>query len=256
MKVERVHDIEAPDGHNVPAVLFAPEKPQSGVLVLSSYGATKEQMFGMGFVLAEHGLAALCIDTCGHGDNQAPIGRVMINEVEAGLGWLRQQFTSVGATGLSIGGRLALMSSADYMAAISPSVVTEISPQGRWMFENFPSPGVREPYSGYVVQLLAELGPVPANDRPCLLLYAERDIPMIMAGAKDLQALLPRAEVRYVKSDIRPDVSHENGFIRYLPRWFNHTELKFNTECVEVTAKWLAARVATAAGAQTSKASS
>jgi len=35
---------------------------------------------------------------------------------------------------------------------------------------------------------------------------------------------LPKAEKRLVTEDIRPDVQHENGLIRYLPRWFNHME--------------------------------
>jgi hypothetical protein len=66
------------------------------------------------------------------------------------VSYARRGFGRVGCTGLSIGGRLSLMSSADYVAAMSPAVVTEISPQGKWMFENFPRPSVREPYSGYV----------------------------------------------------------------------------------------------------------
>ncbi len=126
------------------------------------------------------------------------------------------------------------------MIAISPSVITEMSPQGKWMFENFPSPAVREPYPGYVMKLLEELGPVAPHSRPCLLLYAERDIPAIMKGADGLKAVLPQAEVRYISQDIRPDVQHENGFIRYLPRWFNHGELKFNFEVIRSSVSWLA----------------
>jgi len=133
--------------------------------------------------------------------------------------------------------------------AMSPAVVTEISPQGKWMFENFPKPGVREPYSGYVAQLLQELGPVPAHTKPCLLLYAERDIPMILDGAKQLKQVLPQAEVRHVTSDIRPDVQHDVGLIRYLPRWFNHEELKSNVAAVEITSRWLAEHQAIATGA-------
>ena len=144
--------------------------------------------------------------------------------------------------GISLGGRLALTSSADCMVGISPSVITEMSPQGKWMFENFPSPGVREPYPGYVVKLLEELGPVASHTRPCLILYAERDIPAIMNGAAGLKAALPNAEVRHITRDVRPDIQHENGFIRYLPRWFNHGELKFNSEVYQSAAAWLAAR--------------
>lgn len=108
------------------------------------------------------------------------------------------------------------------------------------MFENFPSPAVREPYPGYVVQLLDDLGPVREHSRPCLLLYAERDIPAILQGAAGLQAALHHAEVRHVTREIRPDIQHENGFIRYLPRWFNHGELKFNSEVIQATTAWLA----------------
>jgi hypothetical protein len=121
-------------------------------------------------------------------------------------------------------------------------VVAEISPQGKWMFENFPSPAVREPYSGYVIELLEVLGPVASHDRPCLLLYAERDIPAILEGAAGLKAALPKGDLRYVTADLRPDIKHDNGLIRYLPRWFNHGELKFNSEVLAVTARWLAER--------------
>jgi hypothetical protein len=206
-------------------------------------------MLGLAFALGEKNIAALAIDIAGHGDNMAPIGTRILQEVEAAIAWLRARFARVACTGLSIGGRLSLMSSADYMAAMSPAVVTAISPQGKWMFENFPKPGVREPYSGYVAQLLQELGPVQPHDRPCLLLYSQRDIPMILDGAKDLHALLSRSEVRHVASDTRPDVQHDSPLIRYLPRWFNHDELKFNAEAIEVTSRWLAQQQSIAATA-------
>jgi hypothetical protein len=189
--------------------------------------------------IAEKGVATLAIDLCGQGENVAPIGVTMREETEAGLHYLRR-FGRTAAVGISLGGRLALMSSADCMVAISPAVVPEISPQGKWMFENFPSPSVREPYSGYVVELLEALGPMPAHDRPCLLLYAERDIPAILDGAAGLKALLPRGELRYITAELRPDVKHDHGLIRYLPRWFNHGELKFNTEVLRTVSGWLA----------------
>lgn len=239
MNFQRVTDLFAPDGHPIPGFLLWPESPRGGALVLPGYGATKEHVLGLAVVINEKGWAALAIDVCGHGENLAAIGPGMCDEVEAGLRYLRR-FGGVAALGFSLGGRLALMSSADYMVAISPAVVTEISPQGKWMFENFPSPAVREPYSGYVIELLDALGPVSSHSRPCLLLYAERDIPAILDGAAGLKAGLPGAELRYVTRDLRPDVKHEHGLIRYLPRWFNHGELKFNVEVLETVPSWLA----------------
>jgi dienelactone hydrolase len=239
MNLQRFSELFAPDGHNIPSFLLLPDSPRGGAVVCPGYGGTKEHVLALAAVIAEKGLAALAIDPCGHGENMTAIGPVMREEMEAALGYLRR-FGRVAAVGISLGGRLALMSSADCMVAISPAVVTQISPQGKWMFENFPSPAVREPYSGYVLELLDALGPAPAHDRPCLLLYAERDIPALLDGAAGLKAGLPRGELRYVTIELRPDVQHEHGFIRYLPRWFNHGELKFNSEVLRTTSSWLA----------------
>ena len=247
MNLVRVNDLKAPDGHNIPAWLLAPDtSPRAGAVVIHPYGGTKEQMLAVALGLVEKGIACLVPDLCGHGENHTEIGVGMLGEMEAGIRYARR-FGPTLAAGISLGGRLALMSSADCMVAISPAVVSEISPQGKWMFENFPSPAVREPYSGYVTELLDKLGPVARHARPCLLLYSERDIPMILEGAAGLKADLAGAEVRHVTKEIRPDIKHESGLVRYLPRWFNHGELKFNTECVETAAEWAAAQLARSA---------
>ena len=241
MNLERVTALAATDGHNIPAYLLTPDPARGGVALIPPYGSTKEHMLGIAAALGEVGLAALSIDLCGHGENRTAIGLVMRDEVDAAVSYMRR-FGRTAAVGISLGGRLALMSSADCMVAISPSVVAAISPQGKWMFENFPSPAVREPYSGYVIELLDLLGPVASHDRPALLLYAERDIPAILEGAAGLNAALPKSDLRYITADLRPDIQHDNGLIRYLPRWFNHGELKFNYEVLAVTAGWLAER--------------
>jgi pimeloyl-ACP methyl ester carboxylesterase len=239
MEFKRVDDLTAQDGHAVPGFLFAPESPRGAAVVCHGYGGSKEQMLPVAVSIAEKGAAALAIDLCGHGENMAPIGPAMRDEVEAGVAFMRR-FGRTAVVGHSLGGRLALMSSADVMVAMSPSVMVQMSPQGKWMFENLPSPGVREPYSGYVLELLEKLGAVPGHGRPCLLLYSERDIQALLEGAAGLQAQLPLAEKRLVSADIRPDVQHESGLIRYLPRWFNHSEIRFNASARETVAAWLA----------------
>jgi len=250
MNFQRFNELIAPDGHVIPSFLSLPDTPRGGAVVFPGYGGTKDHMLALAAAIAEKGLAALTMDPCGHGENMAVIGPGMREEMEAGVRYLRR-FGRVAAVGISLGGRLALMSSADCMAAISPAVATKISPQGKWMFENFPSPTVREPYSGYVLELLDALGPVPSHNRPCLLLYAERDIPALLDGAAGLKASLPGAELRYVTTDLRPDVQHENGLIRYLPRWFNHSDLKFNAEMLRTVSNWLADHAMTAGPEQT-----
>jgi len=107
-------------------------------------------------------------------------------------------------------------------------------------------PASGSPYSGYVLELLEKLGPVPPHDRPSLLLYSERDIQALLDGSAGLMAQLPGSEKRLVTRDIRPDVQHESGLVRYLPRWFNHSELRFNSSACEASGHWLAEHLATA----------
>src|SRR6202162_3398112 len=243
MEFQRVSDLPAPDGHAIPGFLLSPASPRGGAVVCHGYGGSKEQMLGVAAAIAERGTAALAIDLCGHSENMAPIGPAMREELEAAVSFVRR-YGKTAVIGHSLGGRLALMSSADVMVAISPSVMMQMSPQGKWMFENLPSPGVREPYTGYVLELLEKLGPVPSHGRPCLLLYSERDIQALLDGAAGLQAELPSSEKRLVSGDIRPDVQHESGLIRYLPRWVNHRELRFKLTGCATAGAWLADHLA------------
>lgn len=239
MDFQRVSDLTAPDGHLIPALLFAPASPRGGAVVCHGYGASKAEMLGVAVAVAEKGMAALVIDLCGHGENKAPIGPAMRDELEAAVAFVRR-YGKAGVVGHSLGGRLALMSSADVQVALAPSVMVQMSPQGKWMFENLPSPGVREPFSGYVLELLEKLGPVPPHARPCLLVYSERDIQALLDGAAGLQAQLPGSAKHLVSPNIRPDVQHESGLIRYLPRWFNHMELRFNESACQAASTFLA----------------
>lgn len=246
MHVRRVADLRSPDGHAIPAYLLEPDTARGAAVICHGYGGAKEDMLALALAVVEGAQCrALCIDLRGHGENLAPIGAGVLDDKQAALDFLSAD-GPVAAIGHSLGGRLALMADADLAIAVSPAVVQEISPQGRWMFENFPSPLVREPYSGYVVELLNHLGDVPQRARPCLLIHAARDIPNIIAGTRDLAERLPGATLHEVNGHLRPDVSSESAFVRYLPRWYNHGELKFNPEVLSVVPAWLRARLAEA----------
>jgi pimeloyl-ACP methyl ester carboxylesterase len=244
MHVRRVADLRAPDGYSIPAYLLEPDAAARGAAVIChGYGSAKEEMFAFALAVAEGAhCRALCIDLRGHGENLAPIGAGVLTDVQAALDYL-SAVGPVVAIGHSLGGRLALTAEADLAVAVSPAVVQEVSPQGRWMFENFPSPFVREPYSGYVVELLDRLGDVPPRAGPCLLVHAARDIPNIIAGTKELAQRLSGATLHEVDAHLRPDVSSENGFVRYLPRWYNHGDLKFNPAVLSVVSEWLRSRL-------------
>src|SRR3546814_2337422 len=47
------------------------------------------------------------------------------------------------------------------------------------------------------------------------------------------------ATLHEISAHLRPDVPSESGLVRYLPRWFNHGELKFNPAVLSVVSEWL-----------------
>jgi hypothetical protein len=240
MELARILDLRTPAGRSLPAILSTPEPPaRSGVVLLHPYGASKEQMLGLAFALGNMGILALAIDCAGHGENRTAVSSSALKEeVETALAYLRRRFDRVGCAGAGLGGRLALMSSADYIAALSPAL-EQTSPEHEWILAYFPQPGVRAPHLA-ISELLQELGPVPAHRRPCLLLCPEREIPEVAEAVKALHSRLPQSRIHYVLSDLRPDVDHESAAIRYLQRWLNHEEIKSNLEALEIAARWLA----------------
>lgn len=243
MELQRIDDLNSQDGYTIPAYLILPPKPLAGVAVCHGYGGVKEEMLGLATRLAEHGFAALAFDLRGHGENYAPIGPEMPLDFAAAVAYARR-FGPGFAAGHSLGGRLALMSDADAVVAVSPAVVQEISPMGKWMFENFPSPTVREPYSGYVVELLQALGDVSDDAPRALALAGTHDILNIIDGAHELAQRLPQVTYREITAEQRPLVESDHPLTRYLPRWFNHIALKTNSEVLAVAPEWLTQQLA------------
>lgn len=238
MKFSRLNDVMSRDGYPVPALLFEPAPAQGGVVVSHGYGSSKEEWLGVTACLADAGFAALAIDLRGHGENTPLVGPGALDDLMGALGYMRR-YGPVAVVGHSLSGRLSLMTDADAVVAIAPSVVQEVSQFGTWMFENLPSPFVNEPYSGYVIDLLKELGDVPAFPGPALLIYSARDIPNIIAGTRALADVLSQAELREITDQVRPDVTSDQPLVRYLPRWFNHMELRANRQLLDVVPAWL-----------------
>ncbi|MFQ5855206.1 MAG: alpha/beta hydrolase [Anaerolineae bacterium] len=242
-KLQRITDLASQDGHPIPAYAITPDNPVAGVAVCHGYGGVKEGMLGLCTRLAEHGFATIACDLRGHGENEAPIGPDVVLDFAAAVEYLRR-FGPAFAAGHSLGGRLSFMVGADAAVAISPAVVQEISPQGQWMFENFPSPTVREPYPGYVGELLDELGEIPDNAPRAIALVGQLDIINIYDGAHELAYRLPQVEVHVVEVEQRPLVESEDALVRYLPRWLNHSQLKTNSEVLRIAPRWLTDRTA------------
>ncbi len=239
----RVEELRAPDGQQVPGFLFEPDDAAGGVVVVHGHGGSKEDTLGLAALLAEARMAALAIDLRGHGEHPGQLNQGVLGDVEAAISFTRR-YGPAAVVGKSLGGRLALMSRADAVVAISPAIPTAVSPEGRTMFVEFPSPRVREAYPGYVLDLLKQLGPPPVRDQPTLLLSAAYDVPTIRGGAREFAGRLPRGEYREVEEELHQPVNLGHPLLNYLPYWFNHSQLHLHRQILRIVPEWLSGKLA------------
>ena len=242
MEFQRVTEIRSRDGHMVPAYLWVPAGTRAAVAVVHGYGGCKEQMLGLAARLAERGLAACAMDLRGHGEHPAPLGPGLLWDLEATIVWLRR-FGRVGAAGHSLGGRLALMSSADVVAALSPALTDRPSEEGRTMLVRVGGTSVRSPAPDTILDILRALPPTPVVDRPTLLVHGAGDIPLLIRGLRDFAAALPRAEVRQITRSQHQPGAFPPGILGYLHAWLNHIDLKANDEVYVEAPGWLAGQL-------------
>ncbi len=242
MEIERVNDCRASDGAAVPAYLILPEVPTRGAAVVAhGYASSKEAVLGLGVKVAEDGWAALVIDLRGHGEHPAPLGEAILGDINGAVGYCRERWPGlpVAVIGHSLAGRLALMSEADLLVAISPAVPSKPSVEGREVLTKLSSTKVNQASPDAVLLLLQALGPVPDRQVPTLLLRGERDIASIIEGIDAVAGELSQAELVEVSLHQLPDVMLEGDIAAYLARWLNHGELPVNAEVSAKLTQWL-----------------
>jgi pimeloyl-ACP methyl ester carboxylesterase len=198
-------------------------------------------MLGISARLGEEGWASLAFDIRGHGEHPAPLDEGLLQDLEAALAWLRR-YGRVVALGHSLGGRLALISSADLVIAISPSVTSRPSEEGRQMLVAFGTTTVRSPRPDYILHLLRQMEEVTQPDRPVLLLHGEQDVPTLIEGIRRVAGELPQGTVAPVTTFQHPETPLTPAILPYLHRWFNHADLKFNPEVFQRAVAWLRER--------------
>src|SRR5271157_97020 len=175
-------------GCDVPGVLLMPVQPSGAAVIVHGYGGNKEEQLGLAWRVAEAGIAACSIDLRGHGEHQAAMDDDILQDVDAAVKFCRR-YGKVTAIGHSLGGRLALLSDADYAIAISPAFSKAYSAQTREKLTAMRSYRVREAYPGQNFDVLMKM-PVwqYENSKKALVIFGERDVPDIVNSCNDLKS--------------------------------------------------------------------
>jgi dipeptidyl aminopeptidase/acylaminoacyl peptidase len=89
--------------------LFLPEgEPAVGVVQLHGAGSAKENHFDFGRAARESGVAAVCLDSRGHGRSEGAFGPGAVDDVLAMCELMREHAPRVAIRGSSMGGFLAI----------------------------------------------------------------------------------------------------------------------------------------------------
>lgn len=225
MRVERI-GIPVDSGPLDPAWVVAPEAaPWAGAVLLHGYGSSKDAMLGLALALAEAGLSCTIPDLPGHGESPRSFGPEVVVSAQAAVRHARRHGAAV-AVGHSLGGRLALLSQADAVVAMSPALPLAPSEAGVYALRTFATPKVRQEHPGQVVEVLAGLPSHTAEGTPVLILLAEGDIPGIVSASERLASSLPSVEIRRVSEGMVQEAEDPPaGFGSYIKHWMNHEGL-------------------------------
>ena len=195
------------DAPTLPAILVRPETPRPGAAVfIHGYGGCKEELLGLAWRVAEQGIVTCVIDLRGHGESKRPLDGHALADVEAAVAHCRQ-YGPVVAVGHSLGGRLALLSSAAYAIGVSPALSRNFSSATQEKVRVSRSYRVHEVDKEAIFRALRQL-PEMGQRAPekMLLVYGTRDVHEIIALAKGLgQRGIPLLEV--------PEATHADIFV-------------------------------------------
>lgn len=172
------------DGFHVPAAVIEPANPAGAVVIVHGYGGSKEEQLGLAWRAAETGFAACAIDLRGHGEHMLPLDLHLQDDLEAAISYCRR-YGKVTVIGHSMGGRMALLCSADAVIALSPAVCPTYGPPIHRIIESW-SHKVREPSKAFGFDVLERLPVWKPDGRRTLIIYGSRDMPEIHEGCKKL----------------------------------------------------------------------
>jgi dienelactone hydrolase len=189
----------------IPSLMLTPTAPRGAAVVVHGFGGSKEEVLGLASRVAAVGLATCAIDLRGHGESASTLDEGVLGDVErvveALRGWGR-----VAAVGHSLGGRLALTSSADFAIGISPALPREYGTTTRNMLAEVRAHRVRESSPGVNFDMLRSLPEWQPGPRPSAVLFASREVPEIADACRTLAAA--GAAVTEIAPALHSDIIH------------------------------------------------
>jgi pimeloyl-ACP methyl ester carboxylesterase len=168
----------------IPVILIEPATTVGAAVLLHGYGGCKEELLGLALRVSDLGLATILPDLRGHGESSRPLDVHVMDDVEATVADARR-WGPVTTIGHSLGGRLALCSSAPMGIGISPALPSSYGPRTRARIGASRDARVRASGPDVLFSVLAETPEwEPAPGKLASLLYGSRDLPEIVLACQ------------------------------------------------------------------------
>jgi acetyl esterase/lipase len=178
-------------GLRIPAIRIRPPHPLGAAVMVHGYGGCKEEQLGLGWHVAQSGLVVDCIDLRGHGEHPLSFDDGVLQDIDEAIHH-DKEFGRVVCIGHSLGGRLALVSSADFAIGISPPLDGTNSSRTEELLRKLRGHKVRTASPRQVFDLLFKLPKWDSSDGSrWMIIYGSRDVPEILAACDRLRATSP-----------------------------------------------------------------
>jgi dienelactone hydrolase len=175
------------DGFNVPTVILTPINSHGAAVVVHGYGGCKEESLGLAWRIAEKGFTTGAIDLRGHGEHSLDLDENILLDLETAISYF-QSFGNVTAVGHSLGGRLSLISSADFAIGISPALSKAFSPQTQGLIKQLRDHRVHKSSYPSIFDILGNLPSLEFDDDKALLIYGSLDVPEVMSECRTFKS--------------------------------------------------------------------
>lgn len=209
---------------SIPCIALTPASLIGNALIIHGYGGCKEEQLGLAYRVTELGLRTLVIDLSGHGENTNLFDGKVLSDVESVIEYCHSFGQEVVAIGHSLGGRLSMVSSADYSIGISPALNKKFTNKTQELLKEMRGYRVKESLEENLFKVIEKLPELDKNNiKNKMIIYGSRDIPEIITSSNDLKK--DGFLVKEVKNALHNDIFTLEETFNYLTSqlriWFS-----------------------------------
>lgn len=195
------------DGVEVPSIVLTPDEFKAVAIVIHGYGGSKEEELGLSYRVAAAGFKTFAIDFRGHGENSLIFDENILLDLENLIRYCKEFGKKVVTIGHSLGGRISLVSKADYAIGISPALNTVFSEETMKALTNLRNYRTNLKSQDSIKAVMKKIPTFEfVDDYKRAIIYGSRDIPEIISVCSSYRAKAKNTPVIEIENALHSDI--------------------------------------------------